>query len=402
MAAEDALPQMLVVGPSGAGKTVLTRAIVSSPSDADGGVQWAISNKYYSARVAVQELGPDGAGPGGSNMALPEALVLVFSLTQPSSLPAAQALISALDLEAVEVKLLVGTHADVFLGSTPPADLEAAAQPDWFQEALDWAVLNGFELIVCSTTEPGVDAQLQLDGDRQGVARVTEALHSHTWPGLQLCGEASGAPSAPAAASGLRHDSDGLSAERAEGTCAAATPEAEVDQYGSDAEAASEPGPQAAALHRGGGAEATPSRLAAAHGGSALSHAHPPGTGAAPRQASSDAQQAAACEPADASEDGADVDERAMDDLERLMTDVLSERGGHGRSCELLALTKCASPTAASCPAPSGMCPATRAPAGHKERLAGMPDEQRRESAATLALRMAVILGLGDETDDDD
>ncbi|PNG99040.1 hypothetical protein TSOC_015188, partial [Tetrabaena socialis] len=168
-------PCLLVAGAAGVGKSSLVQGITGAPAAAPA-TPWLVQNKYYSARVEVRE-----SREVASTGAMPEALVLVFSLQDASTLQSAQDACSGFDLEQVEVKLLCGTHADALLaGGVEAADLETPAQPEWFQRALDWSIEHGFELVVCSPGVPGTDAALALDGDRQGVARVVEALQAHT------------------------------------------------------------------------------------------------------------------------------------------------------------------------------------------------------------------------------
>jgi hypothetical protein len=48
---------------------------------------------------------------------------------------------------------------------------------------MEWCSAQGFEYIECSLADSQLDAQLRLDGDPQGIARVTAALEAHMWPG---------------------------------------------------------------------------------------------------------------------------------------------------------------------------------------------------------------------------
>jgi hypothetical protein len=168
--AESRTPCILVAGPTGVGKSTLCRGITGVPDlDSQECTPWTIYTKYYTAKVDVCEA-TVGAGFAAAQ---PEALVLVFSLAAPDTFKSLELLGGRLDLEAVEVKLLCGTHADALLGpSGDPGSLEAAPQPDWFQRAFEWSIENGFELILCCPAAPSVDAALVLDGDRQGVVRV--------------------------------------------------------------------------------------------------------------------------------------------------------------------------------------------------------------------------------------
>ncbi len=202
------LPRVLVAGAAGTGKSHLLHGVLGgheAPPLTGQPPLWFISTKYYTAQVELAEhthtqpgAPPAAAAAEASATAAevlnpqPEALLLVFSLADPTSLAAVQHLSHSLGeelLEAVEVKLLCATHADLLLPSTTTtsgSNLDPECLPTWVQDASMWAVEHGMELVLCCPTQPAVDARLQLDGDRQGVGRVVEALHAHTWPNLVM------------------------------------------------------------------------------------------------------------------------------------------------------------------------------------------------------------------------
>ncbi|KAG2437530.1 hypothetical protein HYH02_011173 [Chlamydomonas schloesseri] len=277
------------------------------------------------------------------------------------------------DLEAVEVKLLIGTHADALAPTAgSAAELETAEQPTWFQEAADWSIKHGFELIICCPTAPTVDAALALDGDRQGVARVVEALQAHMWPNLELLARgkeaaaeaaaaadaSAGGPAVAAADEAADEDDTGAAAGSGytalDGEEAAAGP-ASSRGRGAPSEAQAVPIAQtAAAAAAQAGPDAGSGTAKAAENGAAGKPAAA-GVGAQPKGSAATKAGAAPGE-----EDMDDEEaEKVMEGLEKLMEEMR----------------------------------------GHKDRLGVMSDEERRERAAELAMRMMAMMGgLEDES----
>eukprot|EP00198_Chlamydomonas_reinhardtii_P007017 XP_001696353.1 adaptin-interacting protein [Chlamydomonas reinhardtii] len=362
-------PLVLVAGAPGVGKTSLVRAFSGSaaPANSDGTAQWHIETKYYRTDVNVREC--SDASIEASTGSQPEALVVAFSLKEPKTFTTARAMACLFDLEAVEVKLLVGTHADALAPSASAAERETSEQPAWFQEAADWSIQNGFELIICSPAVLAVDAALTLDGDRQGVARVVEALQAHMWPNLELLDKgkeaaaAGGATALEAAgASGnddVEEDADaagsGYTALGGEDTAAAAA----TSSSGLDAPSK----PQLTSTARNADASATANGGSKAAGGEAgkpaaaapaISETAP--MGAAPKAGGRRDEEV---EDEEAEDEEA---EKVMEGLEKLMEEMR----------------------------------------GHKDRLGVMSDEERRERAADLAMRMMAMMGMEDGEDSDD
>lgn len=215
-----------------------------------------ISNKYYTAHAllhvvdAAQRPASDRRASAQPHSSA-EAVVLVFDATQPHTLSAAQRWYDerfvALEEQGDEgpsslaaeerVQLLVATHADALEAhghvrqQQQQGQQEQAAQDDddddalarrpaWVQEAISqWCVERQFEYVECCLTDAALDAALRLAGDRQGVARVIEALHAHVWPRLvrQPVGRKVAAVAAAAAAvvvASPPHDDGGKSGQQ--------------------------------------------------------------------------------------------------------------------------------------------------------------------------------------------
>nr|ADI46923.1 AIP1m [Volvox carteri f. nagariensis] len=176
-------PRVLVAGAPLVGKSQLCQVLTSSEAPRSGScVPWTIQTKYYTTRVEVCEENVPNVP-----CTQPEALVLVFNLAEPHTFDLVQSCMRHFDLEAVQLKLLCGTRADVLLSADYSAgNVETSSQPAWFKIVTDWSVQNGVEFIICCPHLPALDATLTLDGDKQGVARVMEALQAHEWPYLKV------------------------------------------------------------------------------------------------------------------------------------------------------------------------------------------------------------------------
>lgn len=270
-------PAVLVLGAAGVGKSTLVRGIAASArplsaggpgteEEATGGratTRWQIENKYYRAAVQLVE----AAGP--SAVESPEALLLVFSANSEASFAAARAELPGEGaLEAIEVRAVVATHVDRLLppgcGSSdaPLALDEALAAVEWLQQALEWSYANGFEFVGCCPAVPELDQALTLEGERQGVRRVVEVLHAHTWTNLERVatdGRAAGAGAAAAAAAYHPAATADEAAPAQPGSSALRGQQEEGEQASDPAMA---PAPQAAA-----GETAAPEAAAAAAGG---------------------------------------------------------------------------------------------------------------------------------------
>ncbi|GFR43117.1 hypothetical protein Agub_g4119 [Astrephomene gubernaculifera] len=177
-------PLVLVAGAARTGKSTLVHSITGKVATSQQKISnWNIINKYYSANVVFCET----VGEKVSNGSHPEALVLVFSLTDSGSFSHVQHVAKSFNLEAIEVKLLCGTHADALLEvDAAPERLETSLQKALYQEAASWSIEHRFEFIACCPGVPATDAVLALEGVQQGVRRVVEALQSHTWSNLTL------------------------------------------------------------------------------------------------------------------------------------------------------------------------------------------------------------------------
>nr|CAB3485553.1 unnamed protein product [Digitaria exilis] len=150
----EARPGVLLVGAPGVGKrTILSRLLaaeIPDTHDLSSGVLcqgWTIDTKYYSADLSIwtANLGEEfslGSLPHLDRLA---ALVMVFDMSDESSLLTLQSWAANVDMQRFEVLLCIGNKADLVPG-------------------------HG----------------LSVDGDSQGLERLLGALSAHMWPGMIL------------------------------------------------------------------------------------------------------------------------------------------------------------------------------------------------------------------------
>ncbi|EOA14719.1 hypothetical protein CARUB_v10028006mg [Capsella rubella] len=224
----ESRPGVLVVGSSGVGKrTLLSRLLSvefedSSESSSQAEVHgWTINTKYYTADVSVwiSHIREDYSLPN-----LPEshplvALVMVFDLSELSTLVALQDWVSHTDINNFDILLCIGNKVDRvphhpahdeyrlrLLKATDPSrnmyldtdefgisETEGSSllgsedtSLDIRATCLEWCCENNIEFIEACASNPDFDKCLSVDGDSQGVERLFGALSAHMWPGMIL------------------------------------------------------------------------------------------------------------------------------------------------------------------------------------------------------------------------
>jgi hypothetical protein len=133
-----------------------------------------------------------------------------------------------------EVRLCVATRAAAASGAAAAAAVPVAAGDEAHAERVTaWCLDEGFEHVPLPDACGGAAAAHEGAGavEAQGVARVREALHAHTWPGLTAKPRPARVPAAAAAAPPavppLGADDDTLTAASAAAAAAAAPGEGE-------------------------------------------------------------------------------------------------------------------------------------------------------------------------------
>ncbi|KIZ05632.1 hypothetical protein MNEG_2332, partial [Monoraphidium neglectum] len=216
----EELPSVLILGAAQVGKRTLTQRLLqaagssgrggdtnAAPTDSTdyapcaGSYLLHLDTKYYTADAYINIVNLDAyqqqeqqqqqqqqqqqrqqQQKNGQQQELcgAEAVILVCDATNPSTFAAARRWAAAVDSSGAGVRLLIANKADA--APRAAAGGSGAALP----EAAGWCLDEGFEYVEAAAGAPAADAALALDGDRQGVVRVLEALQAHMWPGLAL------------------------------------------------------------------------------------------------------------------------------------------------------------------------------------------------------------------------
>lgn len=377
------LPHALFVGQTQAGKSCLVQALLSGQqhrehdtSSAGGGSApvWHIANKYYTADVALAQhtLHADpSAAPAFQLTDDCEALVLVFNASSPSSFASVKAWVEASQTDAPAIRLVVTTHLDLLLsadqGQQSTEKLEPV-RPKWLDEAIDWCCENSFEYIETSPQYADLDARLQLDGDPQGVQRVRDALIAHMWSNHEPVPKA--ARSSAAAGGVLQPAGGGAAAASGSGSSAGGLLAPLLPRDG-DAARSDDAGAGAGHGHGASGAGAQGIPGAQGAGGAAGSASH--------------AVQGATAQGSTPS-GGAPASKADTAELRGL------DGGGNDSDLE----DDPGDPVKA-------FADMMKAMMDTKERVAHLPDAERRAAAAAMALQFAAMFGEDeDEGSEDD
>ncbi|XP_057456429.1 uncharacterized protein LOC130747496 [Lotus japonicus] len=224
----ESRPGIFVIGSSNVGKRTLLSRLLSvdceDAFDSDSQVNvhgWTINNKYYSADVSVwmAHLHEDFSVRDLPVFQRMTALVMVFDMNDLSSLTALQGWVSHTDIQNFEILLCIGNKVDLVPGhpahaeyrrrllkledSSANLDLEFSEygisesegtsllgdeEPSWDirKSCLEWCTENNIEFVEACASNADFDKCLSVDGDLQGVERLYGALSAHMWPGMIL------------------------------------------------------------------------------------------------------------------------------------------------------------------------------------------------------------------------
>ncbi|CAA0820331.1 GTP binding [Striga hermonthica] len=384
-------PAILVVGSPNVGKrTLLSRLLSIDFEDAPDPLPelslhaWTINTKYYSADVSVwmARLSDTLSVVSSPIVDRAVALVMVFDLTDLSSLAALKEWVGCTDIQRFDILLCIGNKVDLvpdhpahmeykrrfmrqeessndpFLGFTEYGISETEGSSllgveetnlELKRSCLEWCLDHNIEYVEACASNADFDKCLSVEGDSQGVERLYGALSAHMWPGMLLkSGDIINEPSLP--------DQEDLSEE-------------ESDDYEHEYEKLSsgsaEPWDDVRWISADGFASASGTNINLERESEVKSAGEENHSSTSPSKLAEEIDQEKASLAQEA-EITSEVDEENksydFEDLEKLMAEIGNMRNG----------------------------------------LRLMPDFQRREMAAKLAMKMAAMFGdsSGDEEED--
>ncbi|KAG8065988.1 hypothetical protein GUJ93_ZPchr0004g38794 [Zizania palustris] len=224
----EARPGVLVVGAPGVGKrTILSRLLaaeIPDTHDLSSGAMcqgWNVDTKYYSADLSIWTA---HLGEGFSLGSLPHldqlaALVMVFDMTDVSSFFTLKNWVANADIQRFEILLCIGNKADLVPGHGAHVEYRRRMQrigestTDTHPEYLDfginesegcgllseeepcieirdstsqWCIEHTIEYVEACASNADFDKCLSVNGDSQGLERLFGALSAHMWPGMIL------------------------------------------------------------------------------------------------------------------------------------------------------------------------------------------------------------------------
>eukprot|EP00850_Spirogloea_muscicola_P002395 SM000009S23524 [mRNA] locus=s9:505817:507279:- [translate_table: standard] len=262
---------------------------------------------------------------------------------QPDSFAALQQEYASADLSGISILLCVGNKADRAACSDaacqdPRSDASgrplSAPVAGPRGTALDWCLEKGVEYVDASALDSSFDQGLSVDGDQQGLARIRGALAAHMWPNMLLKGRGRGTGTNDGGEVGAG------GAHRPSPLSAARVGpllmETRLMEHAEET-------PELLSTH-----EFTAAEHASSNGGAEEHHMGAEDVASSPHMPRD-------CVNGDNEEEGSPG--AAVEDLEKLMQEM----------------------------------------AGMRAQLAGLPDDERRGKAASIAMRMARLLNLDDD-----
>lgn len=236
----EKLPAIFVVGSPNVGKrTLLSRLLKVDFEDASDALPelsvhgWTINTKYYTADVAVwtTNLSDELSIASFPSVDRVVALVMVFDTSDLSSLVALKEWVSHTDIQKFDILLCIGNKVDLLpvhpahveykrrllklgdssgsshldfseygISETEGSSLLGDAEPslEFKRLCLEWCLEHNIEYVEACASNADFDQCLSVDGDSQGVERLYGALSAHMWPGMLLkSGDKINEPSLP-------------------------------------------------------------------------------------------------------------------------------------------------------------------------------------------------------------
>ncbi|KAL6538071.1 hypothetical protein OROGR_012059 [Orobanche gracilis] len=203
---------------------------------------WTIDTKYYTADVSVWMAHLNDESSTFPIVDRAVALVMVFDINEPSSLAALKDWVSHIETRNFDILICIGNKVDLvpdhpvhmeykrrlmkhgessidpLLGSseygiseTEGSSLLRDEEPMWElkRSCLEWCLKHNIEYVEACASNAEFDKCLSVDGDSQGVERLYGALAAHMWPGMLLkSGDRINEPSLPDREESSEEESD--------------------------------------------------------------------------------------------------------------------------------------------------------------------------------------------------
>ncbi|KAG8391452.1 hypothetical protein BUALT_Bualt01G0189300 [Buddleja alternifolia] len=244
-------PAIVIVGSPNVGKrTLLSRLLNVDFEDASDHSSelllhgWTINTKYYTADVSVwmAHLCDDFSITSLPNVDRIVSLVMVFDISDLSSLIALKNWVSRTDIQNFDILLCIGNKVDLLPGhpahteykrrllkhgessvnsyldsseygisETEGSSLLGDEEPSWEikRSSSEWCLEHNIEYVEACASNADFDRCLSVDGDSQGVERLYGALSAHMWPGMLLkSGDKINEPSLPEEEESSEEESD--------------------------------------------------------------------------------------------------------------------------------------------------------------------------------------------------
>ncbi|KAL8122097.1 uncharacterized protein LOC141659407 [Apium graveolens] len=392
----ESRPGIFFIGSPNVGKrTILSRLLSIDFEDASDSSRdllaygWTIDTKYYSADVSLWMA---HLHDGFSVEAIPvfdrlAALVMVFDMNDLSSLDALKKWVSRTDIQTFDILLCIGNKVDLLpghsahvgyrrrlqkleesWGSTIPESDYGISETEgssllgdegssWQikNSCLEWCSQHNIEYVEACASNADFDKCLSVDGDLQGVERIHGALSAHMWPGMVLkSGNRIAEPSLPEKQESSEEESD-YEVEYEILSAGSAEPWDDTDGDWVSANHFTSVGDAQGLVNQNITSENTEAERNNTSAGELQ-----PSTSASALQEEIDEDESSV---ADVSDKGLESDEATpygLDNLETLMSEIGTMR----------------------------------------DSLRLMPDFQRREMAANLAMKMAAMFGDGSDDEE--
>ncbi|KAI0493534.1 hypothetical protein KFK09_023652 [Dendrobium nobile] len=228
MSSHQSKPGVLIVGCPNIGKrTLLSRLLsidIPEIPNLSSGILcqgWNLETKYYSVEISIWTANIDDGISLQRLLASNQlaALVMVFDMSDESSFITLKDWVTGIDIGNFQILLCIGNKADLVPGHYAHAEYRRRLQkqgemsedphPEFWdygiietesysllgnedpsaeikKSCMEWCIEHNIEYIEACASNVDFDKCLSVDGDVQGVERLYGALAAHMWPGMIL------------------------------------------------------------------------------------------------------------------------------------------------------------------------------------------------------------------------